>query len=257
MYPVLLSIGGFEIRAYGVLIAAALLAGTLLAAREATRKGIPPEQVHDFVVWATVAGLAGARLYYVAFATPRTFLEAPLDVLAVWRGGLAIHGALLAGVATAVWYVRRHRLDFWRFLDTLAPSVILGQAIGRLGCFFNGDAYGVPTRLPWAVTFTDPRALAPLGVPLHPTQLYELGLNLVLFGFLWWYRRRARFDGQIFLLYVGGYGMIRFLVERFRGDALQFAGGISAAQSLSVLVVMVAVTLLAWWGRPARISLRH
>jgi phosphatidylglycerol:prolipoprotein diacylglycerol transferase len=180
-----------------------------------------------------------------------------LDVLAVWRGGLAIHGALLAGVATAVWYVRRHRLDFWRFLDTLAPAVILGQAIGRLGCFFNGDAYGVPTGLPWAVTFTDPRALAPHGVPLHPTQLYELGLNLALFGFLWWYRRRARFDGQLFLSYVGGYGLIRFVVERFRGDALQFAGGISAAQTLSALVVMAAVTLLIPWGRPARISLRH
>lgn len=257
MYPVLLSIRGFEFRAYGTLIAIALLAGTLLAAQEATRKGIPPEQVHDFVVWATVAGVVGARLYYVAFASPRTFLEAPLDVLAVWRGGLAIHGALLAAVATAVWYVRCHRLDVWRFLDTLAPSAILAQAIGRLGCFFNGDAYGVPTGLPWAVAFTDPRALAPLGVPLHPTQRYELGLNLGLFGCLWWYRRRARFDGQLFLLYMGGYGVIRFVVESFRGDALQFAGEISAAQSLSVLVVMAAVTLLARWGRPTRVSLRH
>ncbi len=252
MYPILLKIGGFHLRAYGTLIAIALLTATWLAGREAARKGIPPERVQDFVVWAALFGLLGARLYYLAFFSPRVFLEDPLGVLAIWRGGLAIHGGLLAGAATAVWYVRRHHLSFWVFADILAPAVILGQAIGRLACFLNGDAYGLPTSLPWAVTFTNPESMAPLGVPLHPTQLYEMTLNLALFGLLWWWRRRVRFDGQLFLMYAAGYGLIRFFVENFRGDQLQYAGGISAAQTFSLLLLMAAVTLFTVRARPAK-----
>jgi phosphatidylglycerol:prolipoprotein diacylglycerol transferase len=112
MYPILLKIGGFHLRAYGTLIAIALLAATWLAGREATRKGLPADRVQDFVIWATLFGLLGARLYYLAFAAPQVFIQDPLDVLAIWRGGLAIHGALLAGAATAIWYVRRHHLSF-------------------------------------------------------------------------------------------------------------------------------------------------
>ncbi|MEK7221068.1 MAG: prolipoprotein diacylglyceryl transferase [candidate division NC10 bacterium] len=254
MYPILLKIGGFHLRAYGALIAIALLTGSWLAGREAARKGLPSERVQDFIIWAALFGILGARLYYLAFAAPRIFLEDPLGVLAIWRGGLAIHGALLAGAATAIWYVRRHRLSFWRLADTVAPSLILGQAIGRVACFLNGDAYGIPTTLPWAVTFTNPESMAPLGVPLHPTQVYEMGLNLILFGLLWWWRTRIRFDGQLFLLYVGGYGIIRFVVENFRGDQLQYAGGISAAQTLSLLVLIAATTLLSVRARAAAAS---
>ncbi len=245
MYPILLSVGGFHLRAYGTLIAIALLTGAWLAGREAARKGIPPERVQDFIVWASLFGILGARLYYLVFADPGIFLRDPLGVLALWRGGLAIHGALLAGAGTALWYVRRHGLSFWRLADTLAPFVILGQAIGRLACFLNGDAYGIPTTLPWAITFTNPQSMAPLGVPLHPTQLYEMGLSLILFGLLWWWRRRVRFDGQLFLLYAGGYGIIRFFVEQFRGDQLQYGGGMSAAQTISLIAVLVALAFLA------------
>ncbi len=256
MFPIFLKIGGFHLRAYGAVIAIALLTGTWLASREAARKGIPPERIQDFVVWATLFGLLGARLYYLAFAAPGILLQDPLGVLAIWRGGLAIHGGLLAGAATAIWYVRRHRLSFWRLADTLAPSVVLGQAIGRFACFLNGDAYGIPTTLPWAVTFTNPEAMAPLGVPLHPTQLYEMSLNLILFGLLWWWRTRVRFDGQLFLFYAGGYGIIRFIVENFRGDQLQYAGGISAAQTLSVLAVIASAILYVFRARPAGMTFR-
>lgn len=251
MYPILLTIGGFHLRAYGALIAVALLAGVWLAGREADRKGIPPERVQDFAVWATFLGIAGARLYYLAFFSPQVFVRDPLSVLAIWQGGLAIHGALLAGVATAVWFTRRHRISFWRFADVLAPALIVGQAIGRFACFLNGDAYGLPTSLPWAVTFTNPQAMAPLNVPLHPTQLYEMTLNLLLFGLVWAWRRRIRFDGQLLLAYAMGYGFIRLVVENFRGDQLQFAGGISAAQTLSVLVLVGAASLLAYRARLA------
>ncbi len=254
MYPTLLKIGGFHLMAHGTFIALALLAGGWLAGREASRRGIPSDCVYGFIVWATLLGLLGARLYHLALAAPGSFVSDPLGVLAVWRGGLAIHGALLSGAATAIWYARRHHLSFWRLTDTLAPAVILGQAIGRFGSFLDGDAYGAPAMLPWAVTFTNPEALAPLGVPLHPTQLYEMGLSLVLFGLLWWWRTRIRFDGQLFLLYTGGYGIVLIIVENFRGDRLWYGGGVSADQALGVLILITVATLYALRGRSATMT---
>ncbi|MFQ5883191.1 MAG: prolipoprotein diacylglyceryl transferase [Candidatus Methylomirabilales bacterium] len=244
MYPILLKVGSFELRSYGVVIALAILAAYLLARREAARRGMDPRLVEDFTFFAILFGIMGARLYYIAFFDPGMFLRQPLMVLALWKGGLAIHGALLAGLLTGIWFCRKHHISFWIFADTLAPALILGQAIGRLACFLNGDAYGIPTTVPWAVTFTDPNALAPLGVPRHPTQLYEMGLDLFLFGLLWVLRRRRLFPGQLFLLYAGGYAVIRFIVESFRADQLQFAGGVSAAQTLSILIL--AGSLLAF-----------
>ncbi|MFQ5846895.1 MAG: prolipoprotein diacylglyceryl transferase [Candidatus Methylomirabilales bacterium] len=247
MYPILLKIGSFELRSYGVVIALAILAAYLLGRREAARRRMDPRLVEDFAFFAILFGILGARLYYIAFFDPGMFLRQPHMVLAVWKGGLAIHGALLGGLLTGIWFCRKHGISFWIFADTLTPALILGQAIGRLACFLNGDAYGIPTTVPWAVTFTDPNALAPLGVPRHPTQLYEMGLDLVLFGLLWALRRRRLLPGQLFLLYAGGYGVIRFIVETFRADQLQFAGGVSAAQTLSVLVLvgsLLAFTVL-------------
>jgi phosphatidylglycerol:prolipoprotein diacylglycerol transferase len=257
LYPVLLELGGFQLRAYGVAIAAALLIGAYTAMREAHRKGIAPERIPDFALWAVGFGLIGARLYYLALFSPEVFIRAPLQVLALWSGGLAIHGGLIAAFVAMMWFTWRHGIPFWRFADALAPGVILGQALGRVGCFLNGDAYGIPSALPWAVTFSDPNALAPLNVALHPTQLYEMALNLGLFALLWGERRYIRFDGQILLFYVAGYGLIRFIVEDFRGDPLQFAGTISAAQTLSVLLVVGAAVVLAYRVRLASTAARR
>lgn len=244
MYPILLKIGSFELRSYGVVIAVAVVAAYLLARREAARRGLDPRLVEDFAFFAIFFGILGARLYYITFFDPGMFFREPLMVLALWKGGIAIHGALLAGLLTGIWFSRKHRISFWIFADTLAPALILGQAIGRLACFLNGDAYGIPTTVAWAVTFTDPHALAPLGVPRHPTQLYEMGLDLFLFGLLWVLRRRRLLPGQLFLFYAGGYAVIRFIVEAFREDQLQFAGSVSAAQTLSILIL--AGSLLAF-----------
>jgi phosphatidylglycerol---prolipoprotein diacylglyceryl transferase len=252
VYPILLKVGSFELRSYGVVIAFAILAAYMLARREAARRGMDPRFAEDFAFFAILFGILGARLYYIAFFDPGMFLRQPLMVLALWKGGLAIHGALLAGLLTGIWFCRKRGVSFWTFADTLAPALILGQAIGRLACFLNGDAYGIPTSVPWAITFTDPNALAPLGVPRHPTQLYEMGLNLLLFGLLWILRKRRLAPGQPFLLYTGGYAVIRFVVEAFREDQLQFAGGVSAAQTLSVLVLagtLLAFALLRRYGR--------
>ncbi len=245
MYPILLKVGSFELRSYGVVIAFAILAAHMLARREAVRRGMNPRLVEDFAFLAILFGILGAHLYYIAFFDPGMFFRQPVMVLAIWKGGLAIHGALLGGLFTGLWFCRKHGISFWTFADTLAPALILGQAIGRLACFLNGDAYGIATSVPWAVTFTDPNAMAPLGVPRHPTRLYEMGLDLLLFGILWALRRRSLFPGQLFLLYAGGYAVIRFIVEIFREDQLQFAGGVSAAQTLSALVLVGSLLAFA------------
>lgn len=250
MYPILLEVGPFTLRSYGLFFALAFLVATLVAAREAERKGLGREVVFDFATYAALAGLAGARLYYIAFSDPQWFLSHPWEIPAVWKGGLAVHGGLLGRLLAGLAYCRYKRIPLWRFADTLAPALILGQGMGRLACFFSGDAYGAPTSVPWAITFTDPESIAPLGVSLHPTALYELALDLGLFTYLWRRRRQVAFEGQLFLMYVMGYAVIRFLVEPFRGDALWAFEQVRAAQAISVVAfaaALIAYGLLRRW----------
>jgi len=238
VYPILLRLGSFELRSYSVIVALATLAGYWVAQREAQRRGWESGVLGDFAPLAVVAGIVGARLYYVAFFDPAAFVSRPLEVLAIWNGGLAVHGALVFGLVAAIWYCRARQIEFLKFADVLVPGVILGQGLGRLACFLNGDAYGITTDVPWAVTFTDPDALAPLNVPLHPTQLYEMGLDLLLFALIWTLRKRLPSAGSLFVVYLTGYGAIRFVVESFRGDQLRFANGLSAAQLISGVAVL-------------------
>ena len=246
MYPVLLQVGGFSLHSYGVLLASALFVAIWVGSLEARRRGLPRDTVNDLALPVIVAGLVGGRLAYVLGWEPELLWRDPLGVLAVWRGGLALHGGVLAGLAAGVWYARRRRLSVWRLGDALAPALIMGQGIGRVGCFLSGDSYGSPSALPWAITFTDAHALAPQGVPLHPVQLYELGLDLALFAALWGLRRRTTFDGQLFLLYVGGYGMIRLVTEVFRGDRVDLGFGLSLLQGASLAFLVAALVAYAW-----------
>lgn len=246
MYPVLLQVGGFRLHSYGALLVAALLVALWVGTREARRKGFAPGIVGDLSVPVILAGFAGGRLAHVLGWEPELFWREPLAILAVWRGGLALHGGLLAGFGAAVWFARRRGLNLWALGDALAPALILGQGIGRLGCLLSGDGYGRPTDLPWAVTFSNPQALAPLGVPLHPTQLYEFGLDLALFGLLWTLRRRMAVDGHLFLIYAGGYGVIRLLTEVFRGDRVEIALGLSLLQGASLALIGLALVGFGW-----------
>lgn len=244
MYPILLKVGPFTLRSYGLFFALAFLVATWVAAREAEHKGLGREVIFDFATFALLGGLAGARLYYIAFSDLQWFLNHPWEIPAVWKGGLAVHGGLMGGLLAGLAYCRYKKIPLWQFADTLAPALILGQGLGRLACLFSGDAYGTPTSLPWAITYTHPESIAPLGVPLHPTWLYEMALDLGLFAYLWRRRREVAFEGQVFLMYVMGYAVIRFLVEPFRGDALWIFEGVRAAQAISV--VAFAATLIAY-----------
>lgn len=246
MHPILIQIGTFTIRWYGVMIATACIVGVWLAGKEAERKGLGKDKVQDFALYAIIGAIFGARFYYVVLTDWTSFREYPLSVFALWQGGLAIHGAILGGLVVAVWYTRTRRIPFWTFADTLAPSLILGQAIGRIGCFFNGDAHGYPTRLPWGLVYAPDSPAGQMfpGQPLHPTQLYEMGFNLLIFGILWKIRKHTKVDGYLFLLYVILYSIIRIFVEFSRADRLVYGGNISAAQSIGIIGILSGLSLM-------------
>lgn len=256
MHPILIEIGSLTIRWYSVMIVTAIMIGIWLAGREGVRRGFEKQNVFDFVFYVILAGIFGARIYYVLFSDLSSYLTNPLKIFALWEGGLAIHGAILAGLIVALWYTWEAKLPFWRWLDTFAPSLILGQAIGRIGCFFNGDAHGYPTNLPWGLVYSPDSCAGQMfpGQPLHPTQLYELGFNLIIFLVLWKLRKKPLFDGFLFLTYAILYSSIRIFVEYFRGDQLTYWGNISAAQSLGLIAIALSVTMLVVLHRRKKLS---
>lgn len=256
MHPVLFKLGPLTIHTYGVLIALAFLAGMFLAAREGKRKGLDPEKVMDLGLYILIAAIVGSRLLQVAVEY-RYYLAHPIEIVEIWKGGLVFYGGFIGALFTAVWYLNKHSLPVWKVGDALAPSIALGQAIGRLGCFSAGCCYGAPTSLPWGVTFTDPDSLAVLGVPVHPTELYEsFGMFLVFLG-LWLYRKKAKFDGQLFWLYVLCYSVLRFLIEFVRGDidrgVLHVASfELSTSQAIAIAAFLTAVVMLSKLKSAAR-----
>jgi phosphatidylglycerol:prolipoprotein diacylglycerol transferase len=209
-------------------------------------------------LYGVIGAVIGARLYYVAFSDLAIFWKDPLSVLAIWEGGLAIHGALLGGLVVSIFYTWKQHINLAAFLDTLAPPLILGQAIGRIGCFFNGDAHGYPTGMPWGLVYS-PESLAGQmfpGQPLHPTQLYEMILNLIIFGILWKIRTKLKIKGQLFLAYVILYSAARILVEHFRADKLTYLGNISTAQSIGIVGIFLGVILLIGLKRKRSIEIK-
>jgi phosphatidylglycerol:prolipoprotein diacylglycerol transferase len=241
MYPILFEFGGFQIRSYGVIVGLSFLLALWMSTREASRKGLDPKLIQDFSIYALLAGVVGARLYFVLFSEPAYFVKYPGEIFAIWNGGMGIIGSLVGGVLTAIWFCRRNNVPFLRLGDTLAPGIALGQTVGQFACLLNGDSYGRPTDLPWAITFTDPRSMAPLNIPLHPIELYEMAAYFVVFLIAWKVRKRYQTDGSAFFAYLAGYGMARFVVDFFRGDPAMFAWGTQAAQLFGVTMILVSV----------------
>ena len=217
MYPILIEFGFFKIFTYGLLVATGFLVAILLASSRAEKEGLDSQKVLDLCFYVMVSALVGARLLYV-IVEYRYFLDSPLEIFKFWKGGLVFYGGLILGVLISLWYLKRNQMPMWKTADLLAPSIALGQLIGRWGCFFAGCCYGKKTDVAWGITFTDPRSLAPLEISLHPTQVY-LSLNAVfIFIFLMWLSKRKVFDGQILWSYGILYSVGRFLIEYFRGD---------------------------------------
>ena len=235
---------------YGLLLAIAFIAGLWVASREAKRQGLDAGRVTDMAIWVLIAGLVGAKLLLV-LVDFHYYQRSPRELWSIFQSGGVFYGGLIGGALVAWWYARRHGLAGWSTADALAPGVVLGQAIGRLGCFAAGCCWGKPTSLPWAVTFTDvyaSRAVGtPMDTPLHPSQLYESGAAFLIFAFLLWLLPRKRFDGQVALAYVALYSAVRFGLEFLRGDPERgswFGGALSTSQVIAIVLLLGTAVLL-------------
>lgn len=237
MDPVAFRVFGFEVRWYGLLIAIAVLIGTILALREAKRKGVKEESIIDMLLFAIPGAIIGARLYYVIFQWDY-YSQNPGEILNLRGGGLAIHGVIIGGALVAYVFTKVKKMNFFTVADIVAPSLILGQAIGRWGNFANQEAHGGPTDLPWGIIVD--------GVKVHPTFLYESIWNFLLFGFLLWYRRKkAKAEGEVFAIYLVLYSVARFFIEGLRTDSLML-GPIRVAQLISVIIIISGIAFIRY-----------
>jgi phosphatidylglycerol:prolipoprotein diacylglycerol transferase len=245
MHPILIEFGFFKIFTYGLLVATGFMVAILLASSRAEKEGLDSQKVLDLCFYVMVSALLGARLLYVVVEY-RYFLASPLEILKFWKGGLVFYGGLILGVLISLWYLKRNQMPMWKTADLLAPSIALGQSIGRWGCFFAGCCYGKKTDVAWGITFTDPRSLAPLEISLHPTQVY-LSLNAVfIFIFLMWLSKRKVFDGQILWTYGILYSIGRFVIEYFRGDDRGFPVEqvLSTSQFVGIFIFILSSFML-------------
>jgi phosphatidylglycerol---prolipoprotein diacylglyceryl transferase len=245
------SIGPLFIRFYGIILMSGAVAGGFLAVREAKRRGYDPEIVWDLFIYLLIGGIVGARIWHILTPSPSTGITAgwyfthPLDALAVWKGGLGIPGAVIGGLIALYFYARKTGINFAEWTDILAPSVALGQAIGRWGNFFNQELYGAPTNLPWKV-YIDPahRLTDYINVEYyHPLFLYECLWNLMNMFLLIWISRRfadSLKNGDIFLVYLVIYPTGRFFLDFLRLDA-SLVGGININQTIMAGVALVSL----------------
>lgn len=258
MHPRLLPTPFFTVRTFGVLLGAAYLTALWWLVRGARRARIDPDAVTSLGTWAIVGALAGAKLLLV-IRTVGEFGATAGDLWSFVTSAGDFYGGFIGGLAASALFFWRHReLDAWRVADLAAPAIALGQAIGRVGCLMAGDDYGRPTSVPWAVTFTDPDAAAiggaPLGVPLHPVQLYESIACLAIFAVLVRLGRRPHRDGDVILTYTIVYAFARFILEFFRGDAdrgFVFGGLLSTSQFIAILMVVFALAAIVVRRRTA------
>ncbi|MCG9886290.1 MAG: prolipoprotein diacylglyceryl transferase [Cyanobacteria bacterium] len=251
--PVVVEFGPVVLRWYGLLIATALLIGVTLSQAIATKRKLEPDAVGDAVLWIVGGAIPCARIYYVLFNWS-AYAGDWGQMVAIWRGGIAIHGAILGGILGGWLFSRLRRTSFWALADVIAPSLILGQAIGRWGNFFNSEAFGAPTDLPWKLYIpADRRPPAFANVDyFHPTFLYESLWNLAVFCGLMLLLQRDRLgpwrplkNGTLFCVYAIAYSLGRFWIEGLRLDSLT-VGGLRAAQLVSIAGISLGALGLVW-----------
>ncbi len=252
---------GIEIAYYGVIIALGMLAGALVAYREAKKTGQKVDDYIDFTLYTLISAIIGARIYYVIFEWDY-YSAHPLEIFNLRAGGLAIYGGVLASALTLFIFTKVKKLKFWLMADTAVQGLIIGQIIGRWGNFFNREAFGGYTDSLFAMQLPVSEAkgitqeliehLVTIDgvsyVQVHPTFLYEGTWNLLLFIGICLYKRHKKFDGEIFAIYLMGYGVGRFIIEGLRTDQLviKALGGIAASQVLSIILIVLAVAFVIY-----------
>ncbi|MBD1223233.1 prolipoprotein diacylglyceryl transferase [Virgibacillus halodenitrificans] len=249
---VFLEIGPLPIYWYGVIIATGAFLGLYLATKESDHLGMKKDLIVDFVVFAIPIAILFARIYYVIFEW-ENYADGPwTDIFAIWEGGIAIHGAVIGGVLTAIVFTRIKKISFWQLADIIAPSLILGQAIGRWGNFMNQEAHGGAISEETYNSFHQylpdfiMNQMCIEGVMYHPTFLYESIWNLIVFAFLLILRRYNPLRGDVFLSYVIAYSVGRFFIEGMRTDSLYAVGDLRQAQLISVIGIVTAIIILVY-----------
>ena len=255
MHPILFEVRGFPVYTYGLLLAAAYLLGLQFALVRARSRGLDPNRIMDLGIWIIVSALAGAKLLLLIVDRGK-FPMTTTGMMDLVRSAGVFYGGLIAAVVVALGYLWRHRMPIWTVTDVFAPGIALGHVIGRFGCLFAGCCFGRPTTVPWAITFHNEFAAqnvgTPLHVPLHPTQLYEAGAELLILGFLLIFERRGRpYPGRTFWAYMLLYGVSRFVNEFYRGDPRGMVGSLSTSQFVSIVLVPIAVIMLVVLARGA------
>lgn len=253
--PVLFEVGPITIRWYGFLIATAVLIGVTLSQWLAKRRQVDPDLIGDLAIWLVIGAIPCARLYYVIFQW-QEYVQRPEDILAIWKGGIAIHGAIIGGTLAALIFARLNKISVWQLADLVVPSLALGQAIGRWGNFFNSEAFGAPTNLPWKLFI--PVSSRPVEYItyeyFHPTFLYESLWNFSVFIillslFFWGLKHPQQFKiGTLSLLYLIAYSCGRIWIEGLRTDSLML-GPLRVAQVISLAMIALGIWGLFWLYR--------
>ncbi|WP_071131148.1 prolipoprotein diacylglyceryl transferase [Enterococcus timonensis] len=247
--PIAVKLGGLEIRWYAIIIVAGIALAIYLSSREAVKVGLREDDVVDFMLWGLPISIIGARLYYVLFELPY-YIKNPGEIFAIWNGGLAIYGALIAGGLTLFFFCRHNFINFWTFLDITGPSIILAQAIGRWGNFMNHEAFGPDTTRNFLEKLHLPNFIIDNmyidGIYRTPTFLYESVWNVLGFIVLVLLRRKKNFfkQGEIFAGYVIWYSFGRFFIEGLRTDSLYMFGTIRVSQFLSALLFVGGILFI-------------
>jgi phosphatidylglycerol:prolipoprotein diacylglycerol transferase len=253
--PIAIQLGPLSVHWYGLILGTGVLVALLLAIREGNRLGLDPDLFLDLVMIGVPVSILFARLYYVTFEWDYYRLN-PGDILAVWKGGLAIHGALIGAILTGIYFSRRRNISFWKLADIAAPTIIIAQAIGRWGNFINQEAHGGPVSLEFLQSLPIPQFIVNQmyinGVYYHPTFLYESMWNLLGFFLLISMRHLLPLRrGELFLSYLIWYSIGRFFIEGMRTDSLMLTETLRIAQVISITIIIVAILLWVFrrvWG---------
>jgi len=250
--PIFFELGPISLRWYGLLIATAVLVGVSFSQFLAKRRHLDPELIADLALWLVVAAIPSARLYYVLFNWPE-YAQRPGDIIAIWKGGIAIHGAIIGGTIATTLFARFQKVSVWQLTDVIVPSLALGQAIGRWGNFFNSEAFGDPTNLPWKLYI--PVNLRPSNYVsfeyFHPTFLYESLWNIGVFSllawlFFWGLKNQSKLKlGTLTFSYLIVYSLGRFWIEGLRTDSLML-GSLKMAQVISLVLIGLGSLGLVW-----------
>jgi phosphatidylglycerol:prolipoprotein diacylglycerol transferase len=242
--PVLFTIGGLKVHWYGIMIAIGLYAGIQVALRDSPRRGISREALMNVALLAAVLGVAGGRLYYVVQNNPSFFLQHPIQIIAVWQGGMAFFGAIFGGALAMAISAWRWRLPFWSLLDVGAIGMTVGQAFGRIGNIVNGDIVGYKTN-GWGFEYTNPNTFGPLNTPVQPASLYELLIAVVLFLILWNLRLRVHPEGMLAMIYIALYSISQFLIFFLR-DNVVIVAGLKQAQLTALVVLLLTIPIMIY-----------